>query len=139
MKLTKLEKKWALAIYEIIFPVNKNPNLSLGAKDVPLANFLDDFFSNTPFITSIGIRLTLISMQFLPFLFIKKTKIFKNLTLAEKEEYLNAWSNNKIYLIRQMATFVKMVGTLGFCGFENVQKQLGVEVEKQKAPFKKDI
>jgi len=135
MKLTKLEKNWALNIFAYFFPSQKNPTLNIGAKDLPLENFLDDFFENSPSHTLIGIRIGLIAMQIMPLIFIKKAKLFKNLSEEDKEIYLEKWFKNKIYLIRQIALFIKMAGVFGYCGFPEVQKQMGIVKEKQLPPI----
>lgn len=135
MKLTKIEKVWALSIFDYFFPSQKNPTLSIGVKDLPFEKYLDDFFVNSPAHTTAGVRLGLIAMQIMPFIFIKKFKLFKNLNEDEKEIYLEKWIKNKIYLIRQIALFVKMFGVFGYCGFPEVQRQMGIVKEKQTPPI----
>ncbi len=134
MKLTQWEKSYALTIYESLFPSNKNNVLPLGAKDVAFGAFLDDTFENSTFMTAVGVRFALLAMQLFPVLFIGKLKLFKSLSETDKELYLEKWLKNKIYVIRQLALFVKMVGVFGYCGFPEVQRQMGIVKEKQLPP-----
>lgn len=134
MKLTALEKRSALSIYEAIFPSSAGETISLGARDVAMGAYLDDYFASCPALSTITIRLGLFLMQILPLFFIGKLKLFKNLSKPDKEKYLERWSKNKIYLIRQLALLVKVVGAFGYCGFPEVQRQMGIVKEKQFPP-----
>lgn len=135
MKLTSWEKRSALTIYNCIFPSGANETLNLGARDLPFERFLDDMFENSSFLSAIGIRLGLFLMHILPFLFIGKLKFFSGLSEQDKGRYIEKWQKNKIYIIRQLALFVKMVGVFGYCGFPEVQHQMGIVKEKQFPPM----
>lgn len=135
MKLTAWEKRSALSIYEAIFPSGASETITLGARDVALGAYLDDYFETCPALSTITIRLGLFVMQILPFFFTGKLKLFKNLKKQDKEKYLEKWAKNRIYLIRQLALLVKMVGAFGYCGFPEVQHQMGIVKEKQLPPI----
>lgn len=134
MKLTHIEKQWALSVYDHIFPSHAAEGLTLGAKDVSMDKFVDDAFEHSPFLSAVGVRLALLLIQLLPVLFIGKPKLFKQLNNPDKEKYLERWLKNRFYLIRQLALFVKMIGCFGFIGFPEVQRQMGVVKERQMPP-----
>ncbi len=135
MKLTSWEKRSALSIYDAIFPSGASEKMSLGARDVALGAYLDDYFSSCPALSTITIRLGLFLMQIFPLFLIGKLKLFKSLSKNDKEKYLEKWAKNKIYLIRQLALLVRMVGAFGYCGFPEVQHQMGIVKEKQLPPI----
>lgn len=134
MKLTRWEKSSASSIYDFMFPSGADEKMSLGAKDVAFGAYLDDYFASCPALSTITIRLGLFLIQIFPLFFTGKLKFFTSLSVSDKEAYMEKWSKSRIYVMRQIALLVKMVGAFGYCGFPEVQRQMGIVKEKQFPP-----
>lgn len=131
--MTQWEKRWALSVFEAIYP-SGTEQFPIGAKEVPMARFIEDFFKHTSFQSRWGLRLALIVFQILPFLFIKRFHLFHRLSSTEKQEYLERWYHHRFYLFRQVALLFKMVASLGFCGFPEVQDAIGYVKPNREPP-----
>ncbi|RME56996.1 MAG: hypothetical protein D6795_00265 [Deltaproteobacteria bacterium] len=135
MKFFSFERRWLLGIFETILPGETNDRLEIGARDLPMAAFLDDFLAHAPWRMRAGLRVALWVVQFSPLFLLGRLSPFTRLSLEEGERCLTRLGENRSYLLRELPLLLKMVACMGFCGHPEVQRRIGIPLsEGEEAP-----
>ena len=127
VKLLSFEHRWLMSLLEVIVPPGTNDRLPLGARDVPVEEFLDDAFRATPFDFRFGFRMCLWVVMLSPLVLLRRFKLAASLTRDERLALLERFAASDIYLVREMPVMFKVVLGFAYCRMPEVQRALGVE------------
>src|SRR6185436_17364415 len=114
--------------FETILPAAADPGLPLGARDVPMGQFLDDLLASVPLLTAIGLRGALWLVMLAPLAVLRRprTVTFLGLDPAARAALLDRLRRSDRYLVRESVTLLKVMACLGFGGLAAVQGRLGI-------------
>jgi hypothetical protein len=126
LRMFRFERRWMVRVFEAMLPAGVDPRLGLGAEQVPLGRFVDDLLVRAPFQSVMGLRAGVWILMLAPLFVLRRFRTFMGLSAAERQVVLDRVSRSNIYLVRESAHFLKIVGCLGFCGLTQVQQQLGI-------------
>lgn len=126
MTLSSFEKRWLLVIFETLVPSGANERFPVGARDAPMARFVDDLIAHAPAHFCLGLRACIWVLTLSPIFVLGKLGTFGSLESAERLALLRRFSASPNYVIREMPLLFKTVACLGFCGLPDVQSRLGI-------------
>jgi hypothetical protein len=133
LRLFRFERRWLLRVFEAVLPPG-DPTLALGAGDVPMGRFVDDFLASAPLTAVLGLRGGLWLILLAPLFVLGRPRTFLGLTPAERGALLERLRRSNLYLVRESATLFKIVGCLGYCGLGPVQRRIGIHPTDQTLP-----
>jgi hypothetical protein len=117
MKLTRIERRWARAVCETIFPSpSQGGTLPLGIADMDLDGFLDETLAAIPVEPAVGLRLAFFLLAFAPLFVIGRFATLPSLGTEDRQRVLLAVASSKSYAIRSTIVAVKAVVSLFYCG-----------------------
>lgn len=134
MRFFSFERRWLLEVFTTILPSGQGAVLPLGARDVPLAGFVDDLLRYAPLRVALGLRLCLWFLVACPLFVIGKARTFLALSDSDRLAVLGKLRASPVYVVREIPLLFKMVGCLGFCGMPVVQERLSIEPRDQSLP-----
>jgi hypothetical protein len=126
MTFFSFERRWLLAVLDAILPSGAHPRLVLGARDVPMARFVDDLLLRAPALAAIGLRASLWGVTLAP-LARGRLCLFPALAQEDRVALLDALACSPIHLLREVPVLLKTLACLGYCGLPEVQRQVGIE------------
>ncbi|RME04124.1 MAG: hypothetical protein D6812_04555 [Deltaproteobacteria bacterium] len=126
MKFFSFERRWLLEIFEAILPGETNDRLELGARDLPMVAFLEDFLEHAPWRMRAGLRGALWVVQFSPLFLLGRPTLFTRLSNDEGARCLTRLGEHRAYLLRELPVLLKMVACMGFCAHPEVQRRIGI-------------
>ncbi|MFO0568709.1 MAG: hypothetical protein U0263_23810 [Polyangiaceae bacterium] len=122
-------------VWSTIFPSGTEAGIELGAADVGLDAFLDELLAHAPARVSFGLRVSLWLVAFLcPLFVLGRFATFSGLSGEERLELLERLQRSDVYLLRELPTFFKMLGALGYGGLPVVHAALGIRVRDDEPP-----
>jgi hypothetical protein len=125
LRLFRFERRWLVRIFEAVLPSGDGP-LGLGAADVPMGRFVDDFLARAPLSAVLGLRAGLWMVMLAPLVVLRRPRTFLGLAPPQRIALLDELRHSDHYLVRETATLFKIVGCLGFCGLGPVQRRIGI-------------
>jgi hypothetical protein len=126
LRMFRFERRWMVRVFEAMLPAGVDPRLTLGAEEVPLGRFVDEFLGRARLESVTGLRAGVWMIMLAPLFVLRRFRTFVGLDPAERREVLDRVSRSNIYLVRESAHFLKIIGCLAFCGLTTVQRQLGI-------------
>jgi hypothetical protein len=133
LRLFRFERRWVCRVFEAVLPPG-DPTLQLGAADVPMGRFVDDFLASAPLSAVLGLRGGLWLVLLAPIFVLRRPRTFLGLSPAERGALLERLRRSDLYLVRESATLFKIVGGLGFCGLGPVQRRIGIYPSDETLP-----
>ena len=124
--LTGFEQEIAKAISLTIFP--EGGEIGPSGEDVGVSRFFDRYLAEIPPLMRTGLRVFLIVLEFLPFLFIFKLSRFSRLNASDRERYLEAWYDHRFFWMRAAMLALKSICSLCYYADERVREELGFYV-----------
>jgi hypothetical protein len=134
MRLFDFERRWLLAVLDVLMPSGTPGGLALGARDVPLDRFLDELWAFAPRRVLLGLRATLWVLVLCPVFVLGRFALFVSLAPQEQLAVIERLRSSDSYLVRELPLLFKMVGCLGFCGMPEVQSALGAPPKSSERP-----
>src|SRR5688572_803777 len=122
LRLFRFERRWLIRVFEAVLPAGED-SLGLGAADVPMGRFADDFLARAPLTAVLGLRGALWLVMLAPLFVLGRPRTFLGLSPGQRGELLDRLRRSDLYLVRESATLFKIVGCLGFCGLGPVQRR----------------
>jgi hypothetical protein len=136
MKLLPFERRWAVGIAEAILPATDTSSGPPKPADLPMERFVDAFFRRTPVESALGVRAAVWAITLAPLVWRAKGKPFGRLSLQDQQECLEAFQASPIYFARELPTLLKIVTCMGWAGFPEVQRDLGMPTaDERPAPW----
>jgi len=126
MLLLGIERRWLLDVFDTVVPAGVTERAPLGAKDVPLARFLDDLFASAPAHFCLGLKACVWFVTFAPLFVLGRFTTFSALSMEERMKLLARLGESDTYVIREMPLLFKTVACLGYCGIPEVQARIGI-------------
>lgn len=125
LRLLPFERRWLVRVFEVVLPAR--PELVLGAADVPMGRFVDDFVASAPLQAVLGLRASLWLVMLSPPFVLGRWRTFLGLAPPERLILLDRLRRSDHYLVRESAVLFKIVGCLGFCGLPSLQQRIGIQ------------
>lgn len=135
MKISRFEARWIARICEGIIPPGLDARMPYSARNFDYENFAIDVMANYPWHAAIGMRAVMLLFNLSPLFFIGKPLLFTSLKQEDQIRYYDLWYDSPVYLIRQMATVVKVMACLNFFGQPEVQHLVGYRKPNQEPPL----
>ena len=132
--MSRCERRWIVSVVHAIYPSGVT-GFPLGAKEFPMDHFVEDFFKYTSLQARWGLRFAFLLFQILPFLFIGRLRFFHRLDPKDQQRYLECWHTHRFHVIRGVTVLFKLVASLGFCGFPEVQERIGYDKPNRQPPI----
>lgn len=126
MALSGFERRWLLLVFDTVVPSGADERMSIGARDVPMGDFIDDLWRRTPLQFRLGLRACLWFVMLCPLLLMGRVATFAGLTASERTRLLTLLGASHVYLVREMPLLFKTVACLGLCGLPDVQRKVGI-------------
>jgi hypothetical protein len=126
IRLCRFERRWLLRIFETVIPGESNPDLPVGAEQVPLGRFIDDLLEHAPLKFVAGLRACVWMVMLAPPFVLRRSASFLQLKPSERLLLLEQLGASESYLLREVPLLFRTVGCLGFCGLGPVQRRLGI-------------
>ena len=128
MQLLPFERRWILTIFDTIYP-GGHPVLPWKASEVATTGpFVDDMFRVGPFWTILGMRALIWIMNWVgPLLALGLPLPFAWISDAARLRTLENLAGSRFYLVREIPTLFKMLGSMAYCASADVQKAVGFE------------
>lgn len=133
LRMFRFERRWLVRVFEAVLP-GGDPTLQLGAADVAMGRFVDDFLARAPLTAVLGLRAGLWLILLAPLFVLRRPRTFLGLSLVQRSELVDRLRRSDLYLVRESATLFKIVGCLGFCGLGPVQRRIGIHPTDQTLP-----
>lgn len=130
MRLTRLEKRWMLTVFDAILPPGELP----GARDLPLDRFLDAVLQRAPFRFALGLRAALWMVLLCPLLVIGRPRTFLGLSVVDRERVLTRLGQSRLYAVRELPNLLKMVACLGWGSHPEVRRRIGLAAASDRPP-----
>ena len=91
-----------------------------------VAAFLDGYLQRAPFIAAVGLRGAIWAMIWLPIAFIGRPMPAHLLDAPTRRRYLEAWTQSRVYLIREAFYLVKAIALMGWGAHDAVRTRMGL-------------
>jgi hypothetical protein len=134
VRLFEFERRWLLEVFDTLLPSGVGRTLPIGARDVPLAGYVDELVRFAPLDVVVGVRLCLWFLLLCPLFVIGRWSTFFGLEQDERIEVLDTLKKSPSYVVREIPLLFKMLGCLGFCGVPEVQAHIGVTPRDSSPP-----
>lgn len=121
MKLTEIERRWARAALDSMFPCGGDPRLPIGISDLDVDGYLDDLGRCWPAMVFFVFRLALVVIGLAPLVLLRRLCTFHRLGSEDRLRVLEKLYASRIYFVRQLVTLVKATGGLLYGGSARVR------------------
>lgn len=121
------ELRWAERIFDAVFPAGVEGGLAKGARDFPLRGLLVDVSRCAPRDFVFGLRAGIWLVTLAGPLLVGRLRRFGALSIDERAAVLQAMTESRFYLVREIPMLLKMVAGLGYAAFPEVQRAAGLE------------
>lgn len=115
MTLSSLERSWAHAILDAMFPRDVDDDLPEGIVDLDIDGYLDDLLGSVPVISSVGMRAGFVAIAVSPPFTIFRLRTFAGLGTDDRVRVLDKLYTSRIYHVRQLVVLVKTTGAMLYC------------------------
>jgi len=110
---TAMERRWRDALLDAMIPSIPASRLP-GINSLDLSAFWMEYIERAPFLLRAGFRLAVWIMTFLPIFTFFSIKPFHQLTPDRRDIFLVRSSSSNSYLVRQLATTIKLIASLAY-------------------------
>jgi hypothetical protein len=123
-KLTSLERRWAHATLDTLFPGPERGALPLGIEGMDVDLFLDETMAQVPFEAALGLRLAFWAIALAPIFVLGKLRTITSLGAEDRLRLLAAINASPVYALRATVMMVKAIGALFYCGDRRVRPSI---------------
>lgn len=123
-RLTVVERGFAAAAFDGIFPRGADERLPQGAADGDMVGLFEDARATVPPRVALGLRVALWIVALAPLLTIGKFSTIAGLATTDRERVVLALLGSNFYFVRQLTTLLKAFGALFFLTFPGVRKAI---------------
>ena len=113
------------ALIETLFP--SGGAFEAGGQATPLARDLSQYFQELHTHGLLGLGLLLRTLEYGPYVFGPRRTRFSRLSAEERERYLGDFERSRLTVRRQLITSLKLIGTLHFYNYPEVQEAVGYD------------
>ena len=122
--LTHVERRWAHATLDTLFPGPERGALPLGIEEMDVDAFLDDTFRRVPVEAAVGLRAAFWVIALAPLFVIGRLATIASLHPADRLRVVSAISASPVYMLRSLVMMVKAIGALFYCGDARVRPSI---------------
>jgi hypothetical protein len=115
MILSSLERRWAHAILDAMFPRDADDALPEGIVDLDVDGYLDDLLTSVPVVSHLGMRAGFVAIAVSPPFTIYRLRTFTGLATEDRVRVLEKLYKSRIYHVRQLVVLVKTTGAMLYC------------------------
>jgi hypothetical protein len=123
MKLTRLERRWAVAAMQTIFPGSSEIGLS-DVRAMNIDGFLRELMAHLPFRAALGVRLAVWLVAFAPMFVLLRFATIARLALDDRERVLAALVASESYALRSLVLILKAMGALFYAADQRVRTNM---------------
>lgn len=123
-RMTGLERGFAAAAFDGIFPRGSDERLPQGAADGDMVGLFENARADVPPRVALGLRVAVWIVALAPLLTIGKFATIASLATTDRERVVLALLSSNVYMIRQLTTLLKAFGALFFLTFPGVRKAI---------------
>jgi hypothetical protein len=124
--LTPVERRWAHAALDTLFPRADRGALPLGIEDMDVDTFLDETMGHVPFESALGLRVAFWIVGLAPLFVIGRFATLSSLEPGDRLRVLEALSASPVYVLRSMIVMIKAIASLFYCGDRRVRPSMFV-------------
>jgi hypothetical protein len=126
MRLTAMERRWLLLVFDTILPSGADARLQKGAVDYPMDRFVDALFARAPAQFCVGLRVCLWFLMACPLFLVARPRTFAGLPRGARVRVLERLGRSSVYVIREIPLLFKTAACLGYGGLPEVQAKVGI-------------
>ncbi|WP_394838555.1 hypothetical protein LVJ94_16780 [Pendulispora rubella] len=122
--LTRMEMRWAYAVFGAIFPSGASERLPLGICDLDLETYLTQIRSRAPYRSALGLRVAIWVIALAPMFVLYRACTIMSLDTASRETLLKKMLASPVYVVRQLVMLLKAVGAVLYAGTPSVNQAI---------------
>lgn len=134
MRMSRLERRWLLGIFEAMAPGPERGGLAIGGGDVGVARFLDDLEARAPLEPRVGLRLAVWLVTLGPIVWRFRLRTFGRLSRADQVAFLDAMAAHRVYVLREIPMLLKTIMCMGLFALPAAQRAMGMPTTDEQAP-----
>ena len=123
-RMTGLERGFAAAAFDGIFPRGSDERLPQGAADGDMVGLFENARACVPPRVALGLRVAVWIVALAPLVTIGKFATIASLATTDRERVVLALLSSNVYMIRQLTTLLKAFGALFFLTFPGVRNAI---------------
>jgi hypothetical protein len=124
VSLTRVERRWAHATLDTIFPGPDRGGLPLGIESLDVDQFLDETLATLPLEGAIGLRAAFFVLALAPIVVLRRFATIASLSPDDRLRVLQAVNASPVYVIRSLVMMVKAMASLFYCGDRRVRTSI---------------
>lgn len=124
--LSDFSRKILRALAEVVMPRGKNFNLDLNDYSVDI---IDRYVGYFPPHLKLGFPLGLMLLEFGPILYMRRFRRFSNMSLEDREKYVELWVDSNSAARRDLIKGVKGLVLVAFYSHPSVMEYIGYDIE----------
>jgi hypothetical protein len=121
-QLLAVERRWAHAAFETIFPGSDGGFVSIEQMDVD--GFLHEVCARVPLKAAVGLKLAVWIVALAPLFVLGRLATIRSLAKAEREMVLARLLASKTYAIRQLVFILKSIGAMLYAAHPAVRARM---------------
>jgi hypothetical protein len=122
--LTSVERRWAHATLDTLFPGPGRGALPLGIEGMDVDAFLDETMRRVPFEAALGLRAAFWVVALAPLFVIGRVATIASLDPSDRLRVVSAISASPVYILRSFVMMLKAMGALFYCGDARVRPSI---------------
>ena len=122
--LTRMEMRWAYAVFGAIFPAGASQRIPLGICDLDLETYLTQIRSRAPYKSALGLRVAIWVIALAPMFVLYRACTIVSLDTASRETLLKKMLASPVYVVRQLVMLLKAVGAVLYAGTPSVNQAI---------------
>jgi hypothetical protein len=122
--LTQVERRWAHATLDTLFPGPERGALPLGIEEMDVDGFLDETFRQVPFEAALGLRAAIWVIALAPLFVLRRFATIASLPPADRLVVVSTMGTSPVYVLRSLVMMVKAIGALFYCGDARVRPSI---------------
>jgi hypothetical protein len=122
--LTHVERRWAHATLDTLFPGPDRGALPLGIEEMDVDGFLDETFRRVPFEAALGLRAAFWVIALAPLFVLGKFATIASLHPTDRLRVVSRIGASPVYVLRSLVMMVKAIGALFYCGDARVRPSI---------------
>jgi hypothetical protein len=123
--MSQMERRIVEKLADRIIP--RGGSFALGARDVDIPRFVDDYLTGLPWHFQWTIRGMILLFHFATFPFARKVRPFTWLSASEQNRYIQSWEESSSHTKRAMLKLLVILIMMGFYRDAKVQQEIGYE------------
>jgi hypothetical protein len=134
MRMSRLERRWLLTIFDAMVPGPADGGLAIGGGDDAVGRFLDDLERRAPLEPRLGLRVAVWVVTLGPIFWRLRLRPFGRLKRAERVEFLDAMAAHPVYVLRELPVLLKTFLCMGLFALPPAQRAMGMPAADAQTP-----